>query len=253
MNNIKVTNKRGLTGVLADSLKALKQNPVIFAPKLASTFIGAIWFVAILDISKKSKLSLELGAVFLASTVVLLFIGLLASVLVSAMVDLRDNYSGLKLLKEGLYESKDSILSIALTVGAVVLGMIFSYIFIFAGIIGYYMTGSLLVLVLSVSIGFLIVLAMGFYLYFIPISLFEKESFREALSDSSGFSSENSWDVSLLMVFSLVLLAPALYFTGRLETLGYIGFVLSRMVSGIVNTYVFTLSPEYYLSAQSSD
>lgn len=253
VNNIKVTNKSRLTGALAGSLKALKQNPVIFLPKLVSTFLGAIWFVAILDTAKSGQVSLSILPIFLVSIIALLFIGLFASVLVSAMVDLRDRNSGLRLLKRATVSSREKLFDIAVATAFIFGITIVTYLIFVLGFLAYLLTQSTFVLALAVILSFGAVFLISFFLYFIPVSIFEKNSFSEALKDSSGFSSDNSKDVTLLMAFSFLLLVPAFLFTGKLETLGYAGFVVSRMVSGLVNTYVFTVSPEYYLSSKSLD
>lgn len=238
---------------MTGSLRALREEPVIFAPKLASTFLGALWFVFLLDAVKTSQISPSLLPLALGSTVALLFVGLFASVLVSAMVDLKDRYSGIELLKRSVIGSRDKMLDLAVAVFLIVSVMFLSYLVSGIGLLAYYLYGSVLFLASGVLLSLLIVFGMSYYLYFLPVSLFQKKSWKAALKDSSKVSSSNRRDVVLLMLFSLVLLAPAVYFTGRLETLGYAGFVASRMISGIVNTYVFVLSPEYYLGAERLD
>ncbi|WEL19713.1 hypothetical protein [Candidatus Nanohalococcus occultus] len=253
MNNIKVSKDSGLSSVLAGSLNALKHNPVLFFPKLVSTFLGALWFVAVFDAVKTPETSLMVLPVILVSTVILLFVGLSASVMVSSMVEMRERYSDLALLKQGAYATAGKVSDILVSVIGLVVFMITVYMIAVLGFVAYYMTQRIVFLAAGLLISFILVMASGFYLYFLPVSLFEKDSWKKALRDSSSFSSENSRDVGMMMVFSLVLLAPAFYFTGRLETLGYVGFIVSRMVSGLVNTYVFTLGPEYYLGSQGLD
>lgn len=238
---------------MAGSLKALKQEPVIFLPKLVSTFLGALWFVYLLDALKTAQVSPDILPLALGSTIALLFVGLFASVLVSAMVELRKSYSGTTLLRQSMARNGGKLLDTLKAVGFILSVMVVSYLVAGAGLLAYYIYGNVLFLSTGIVISLLIVFGMSYYLYFLPVSLFQKDSWRTAMRDSSKVSSGNRRDVALLMVFSLLILAPALYFTGRLETLGYAGFVASRMISGVVNTYVFVLSPEYYLSAEGLD
>lgn len=253
MNNINVGDESRLIWVLTGSLDALIQNPVLFIPKLISSFLGSLWFVIVIDRLKASKISLEFLLASLISMVALLFLGIFASVIVSAMVDLKEEFRGLQLLKKAMCISSSKILQIILVVLGVVALLLFTYFIAALGLVSYILFENLVLFALASALSFFIVLAFGFYFYFVPVSIVKKNSPIQAIKNSSAVSSENRRDVSVLMLFSLVLLTPALYFTGELETLGYAGFVASRVVSGIVNTYVFTLSPEYYLSAESLD
>jgi F420-0:gamma-glutamyl ligase-like protein len=49
------------------------------------------------------------------------------------------------------------------------------------------------------------------------------------------------------VLFSFALFGLALAAEGALESLGFAGFVLGRLASSAVSTYVFVVSPKLYL------
>ncbi|MFB6147440.1 MAG: hypothetical protein ABEJ66_01010, partial [Candidatus Nanohaloarchaea archaeon] len=79
-------------------------------------------------------------------------------------------------------------------------------------------------------------------------SLLEKGSVGRGFRDSARTSMENSREVVPLTLLSFALLAAAsLTPDAGMKLLGYAGFLTMRLVSGIVTTYIFVVSPNYYL------
>jgi len=75
------------------------------------------------------------------------------------------------------------------------------------------------------------------------------DGFRE----SASFSSKNRREVTVLIVFSFVLFGVSAASSGVMRTLGTIGFILGRLTSAVVGTYLIVVSPKYYLEKEKED
>jgi hypothetical protein len=116
-----------------------------------------------------------------------------------------------------------------------------------AGVALYLIEGSAVAAGIGVALSVLLSAGFSAVGYFLPLTLLEEGSLRQSVESSySGFSSRRR-EVWSLVLFSFALFGLALAAEGALESLGFAGFVLGRLVSSAVSTYVFVVSPKLYL------
>lgn len=229
-----------IINVLTGSFRLLLERPVFFLPKLFSTAVGALWFIGIF--SRTGPLSF-----YVVTTPLLVFFGVFVSIMLAAMVRQKDSESP---LRAGFGETVERWRELLVSSAVFVLLGIALYIPFTAGLTAFYLYGSFLALLAGAAVSVLMLLAAVFLAYFFPISLLEQGSVIEGFRDSASTSMRNSSEVVALTLFSFALLfAASLTGDGGLQLLGYTGFFLARIVSGIVTTYVFVVSPSYYLES----
>ncbi|QKQ98024.1 hypothetical protein GKQ38_00600 [Candidatus Nanohaloarchaea archaeon] len=221
-----------LIEILEESFQELRERPVYFVPRFISTGISTAWFIYILSNLKTN--------LYLATAPFIIFMGLFVPVMVAYMVE---NRSGLiEGFQTTLRKADDIFLSTLVFFAAAAVAALPTVL----GTALYIMNRNIAGLVIGGSLSLLLILATGFATYFLPITLIRNgviESFRE----SASFSSQNSREVTALLLFSFLLFGLSAASSGVLQTLGLIGFVLGRFTSAVVATYLIVVSPKYYL------
>lgn len=227
-----------IINVLTGSFRLLAEKPVLFLPKLVSTFLGALWFIGFL--SGTGPLYL-----YLATAPLLALIGVFVSVMLAGMV--RNKESG-RILYTGFMETVGRWRLVLSSVAVLLFSSLLIYVPFAVGLTLYYLYGVFTALVVGAVMSVLLLLLFAFLIYFFPISLLEKGSLVEGFRDSAVTSISNSSEVLVLTLFSFALLVTASMTGDRgMKMFGYAGFFALRMVSGVVTTYIFVVSPEYYL------
>ncbi|MFB6204730.1 MAG: hypothetical protein ABEJ75_03720 [Candidatus Nanohaloarchaea archaeon] len=227
----------GLARVLSESFELLEERPRLFAPKIFSTSVSTVWMLGLLNsIGQPSYLY------YAAALPFLVVLGVAVSVMVAAMVDsdrgLKDGF------RATVNRWKTVLKASALFL---VTGLLFS-LPMSAGFILYMLEGNITALVAGSALSLAAVLALSFGVYFLPITIVKNRSFLKSLTESVSTSTDNSREVGLLLMFSLALLGFASLTQGIFRGLGYAGFAAGRLLSAIVTTYLFVVSPKYYLS-----
>lgn len=234
---------------LVESFDLLKDQPRFFVPRLISTSISTVWFVFILENYLLGFSSMDFSMMqmlfYLASGPLIIFLGIFVSVMLARMVDEGPELKNAFIYTWGRFKSL-----LAVTVAMLSVSFMISIPFSF-GIVLYPLLG-IPVLVLSAGLSLLMMLAVSFAIYFLPIALVESTEIVETVKNSVKASRQNSVEVSVMLAFSLLLLVLSALAQGSLETLGYIGFALSRFMSAVVTTYIFVVSPKLYLSQNES-
>lgn len=229
-----------IINVLTDSFQLLRERPRFFVPKLVSTFMGALWAIGLF--SQTGPLYVY-GLTGLPLAAVSLFV----SVMLASMVESRESGT---VLRDGFQGALSRWREIVLSFLAFMLVGLLMYVPFAAGFATYYLTGELVFLAAGVFLSLVMLLGLSFLSYFFPISLLEKGSVLEGFRGSASTSLGNSWEVISLTLLSFVLLAVAAVTPDAgMATLGYVGFFVIRMVSGVVTTYIFVVSPNYYLQS----
>lgn len=209
----------------------------MFLPKLVSTGLSSIWILGFIE----GQLP-YLTAVLLMPLIAL--VGVFVSLMVASMVK---NQDSMDILRKGFFEALSRWRMILLTaVFFIVIGFI-TAIPLSLGVFHFAETGSRLFLITGLVISLSLIAGIGFFSYFLPITLLEKDSFISGFGRSVESTWNNSREVALLSLFSFGLLALAFGSSSYLRALGYIGFLLGRGISTVVNTYLFVISPSYYL------
>lgn len=235
--------------VLGSSFKMLVQRPQLFIPKLFSTFFSSIFLIFIVSNLNSLYQSYSVPKVlgFVALSVILLsFIGFFVSLMVASMV--RSNSKN-SILSESFYEVLGDVplilkSSLALVAFSFLVSIIFSI-----GLQASILTGNIFYTAIAAGLGLLLILGVSFGIYFLPITLLEESGLTKGLKSSLKTSKNNSVEVTVLLIFSFLLLGLAAISTGIMEKLQYLGFLLGRLISTVVNTYLFVVSPKYYLEA----
>jgi hypothetical protein len=125
-------------------------------------------------------------------------------------------------------------------------GSTISLIPFYAGVAALVIYGAILPAVIGGLLSAVMVLAVVYGIYFLPVTLIDNnlgKSFRESFSTSRN----NSREVTALLMFSLALLGLAAFTTGSIRNLGIAGFIFGRAISSIISTYTVIISPKYYL------
>lgn len=222
-----------LDSVLLDSFRLLRSKPALFIPKTVSTLLGSVWFIGFLEQTQSYTF-------FLLLMPLLVLLGLFTSVLLASAV--RENS-----LRRGFYSTfrpREMLDLVLASTGLVILLFLVS-LPLSGGIYFYSQTGSLFWMAAGAATTLVLTVFLTYRVYFLPVALTEN-AVVEALKTSSRTSSRNRRDVLALTALSFVLLGVAFGLRGALEVLGYLGFVAGRLLSSVVNTYLFVVSPKYY-------
>ena len=223
--------------ILRESFQLLFREPKLFLPKLVSAVLSSLWLLGLI--------SGELNYLYAVVTLPLIgFLGVFVSVMVAAMVKYRGED---RLLLKGLAETSSKWKPVfAASIFFLVSGFIVS-LPLSIGLYFYYFTKSVVPLVAGGATTLIVVLALSFFSYFVPITLYEEKSFLSGLKSSALTSTENVGDIAALTLFSFAMLGVATFTGSTLEVLGAVGFLIGRLVSSVVGTYLFVVSPKYYL------
>lgn len=221
--------------VFSSSLELAKKEPVIFLPKLVSVTISSLWIIGLIN---------SIGGLYLYFIILplIVYLTFFTSVLVASMADKPEN--SLKKHLSDVYELKYSL-------GALLLALFILNIFTAIPLL----LGAFLILETSYNVlgsiisilSIVLALAIAFYLYFIPIAFIKKKRINSTLRDSYKISSNYSKEVLIIFLVSILLLVVAQASEGLFQSIGYIGFMLARMVESLVSTYIFILGSKFYL------
>lgn len=223
--------------ILFESFRLLWEEPKLFLPKLVSTFLSSVWILAAL-LGQLSTTQLLVSFPFI------MVLGVFVSLMVASMVK---NRKSNQILKEGFLEASRNWKTIIPTAFFfLVTGFVMS-IPLAIGLAYFVQLGNTLMLVAGSVLSLLFIVVIGFLSYFLPITLLEKGSFVSGFRKSMQSSKRSSKTVTALTLFSMVLLGLAFASSEYLQTLGYIGFLVGRLLATTVNTYLFVVSPSYYL------
>lgn len=225
----------GLISILRESIHELRERPTYFLPRLVSTSISTAWFFYMVE-------SLD-AEIYLLTAPLIIFIGLFVPVMVAYMVK---NQAGLWDSFQTTLKNSKKILG---SVVAFFLAGALATVPIVAGFLIFQVSNSYIALTLGLLLSVTAVLLTGFASYFLPITLIRNgviDGFRE----SASFSSSNRGEVTALIVFSFLLFGVSAASSGVMQTLGAIGFIVGRLVSAVVGTYLIIVSPKYYLEKE---
>jgi hypothetical protein len=231
------SDSEDFTNILVESFRLLYERPVIFIPKFVSTILGAVWTVGLLE-------SYGNMTWYLVSFPFLAFISMFISVMIAGMVENQDSRD---VLRKGFKRARSRVRTV---LTGTLMVMFFSFMIslpLSLGLAYYYMTGTVAALLFGGLTTLAMVFAFSFIGYFLPIGMLDRDSALKGLLSSKNTAFENPSQVTALTLLSFALLALAFVSQGALETLGYLGFVIGRLMSAVVTTYVFVVSPNYYL------
>lgn len=228
---------KGILKILYESIYLLIEEPQLFLPKILSTFLSSIWILGAIS-GYLSNLQMLLSFPFVMVS------GVFVSLMVASMVKNRESD---KILREGFIEALKSWKAIfPATIFFLVAGFTIA-IPLGVGLTYYLQFGNMIALASGIAISLILIIGISFYSYFLPITMLEKKSFSLGLKESMQSSRESSKTVLSLTLFSLLLLVLAFTSSEYLQALGYIGFLVGRLLATTVNTYLFVVSPSYYL------
>ena len=230
----------GIETVLKESFEMLFEKPKLFVPRLFSASVSSLmiigWFTGFLTTTQ-----------FLASFPIVAVIGAFTPVIVSSMVEEKEEKNALK------KAFTDSLQLWKQVLGLTLLTMFLAFLNslpLSLGLIITYITGNSLYLFAGGLISLLILLGISFGLYFVPISLVKDRELFVGLQNAFSTSNRNRREVFTLTLFSLAILLASSTVTGRLRDIGFTVFFLGRMVSSVVGTYLLIVSPHFYLSQE---
>jgi hypothetical protein len=170
--------------------------------------------------------------------------GVFVSLMVASMVK---NRSSNEILKRGFFEALRNWKAVLPTAFFFLIAGFLVAMPIGLGLIYFIQFGNMYALAASSVLSLLLIIGISFLSYFLPITLLEKKSFFSGFSKSMKSSRKSSKTVLSLTLFSIALLSLAFGSNKYLQTLGYMGFVVGRLLATTINTYLFVISPSYYL------
>lgn len=223
---------------LFNSFRLLWNEPRLFLPKLISTFLSSIWVVGAVS-NRLTQVQMLVSLPFI------LILGVFVSLMVASMVKNRDSEN---ILTEAFREALNSW---KVVISTSLFFLITSFLLVIPlsiGLIYFITAGNLYALLAGSSLTLLLMLVLSFYSYFLPITLLEKKSFLSGFRKSVEGSRKSSRSVIGLTMFSFLLLFMAFLSGEYLQSLGYAGFIVGRLLATTVNTYLFVVSPSYYLN-----
>jgi hypothetical protein len=237
MTNNNLSEPSNLVQVLISSFNLLSSQPKLFIPKILSTGLSALWFIGFLSGSGNS-------VQYLAVFPLLILLGVMVSVMLAGMVK---NKKSDKILHQALATARNNI-------GKIVSASVWMLLVLFLvslpasiGMYYYLQTQTLMLPAVLIGISLIIMFGLSFAIYFLPITLLENGGLLDGVRQSGSAAVSNSKEVTILTLLSFALISITFVSQGMLEKAGYIGFFLGRMVSAVVTTYLFVVSPEYYL------
>lgn len=236
-----------LRQTLVESFQMLIDQPKMFVPRFISTSISTLWILSFPGLYSGSIYSINMStlAYYGASMPLIALLGVFVSVMLAEMVSDR------ALLKKSFMQT----LSRWETILTVSLGMVFSTVLLYlptaiGGVLAL-TTGQFLFVIIGSVLSLFLMLVFSFAIFFLPISITRENGLIDSFSESFDASKRNSKEVSLLMLLSLFLLGIAFSMQGVFESIGVLGFVISRFVSAVATTYLFVVSPKMYLVEES--
>lgn len=232
-----------IINVLLDSLKLLKRRPQLFAPKLVSAGISSIWALVLLNMFRSGTFQ-ELTNFYILTMPVILLLGVFVPLMTADMIKNREKTGLLKLSFFETVRNWRKLLGITL--------LMFVTAFVSAvpamlGFMALYMSSQPIFAAAGIAASLLFMLAVGFLIYFLPISALTENTLSSGLRESVRTSLDNRWEVSVLMIFSFGMFGLAAISQGVLETFGQVFFIIGRLISATVTTYTFVISPNFYL------
>ena len=227
-----------LTEILVDSFRMLIDRPILFVPRLFSSALSSLLLV--LFVARYIGVT-ELLVAFPAVAV----IGAFTPVVVASMVEKEEREN---LLRKGI---KDALKLWKPVIGFTLITIILAFIAslpLSLGMTATLLTANYLYLLTGLIVSLLILVAMSYAFYFVPISLVEEDELFNGMKKAFKTSNQNSKEVIMLTLFSFAVLISASLTTGVLRDIGLTVFFLGRLGSSIVSTYLLVISPNYYLS-----
>lgn len=223
---------RRVTESVREAFSLLREKPSLFLPKILSSLAGSLWVISFLE---------GYGSLlfYLISIPLLTFMGLSVTVVLAGAVKTGS-------LRGGVKEAADSIVQVLVITLLLIISMFLIMVPLTAGILLFLFGWSFIFLLIGLLLTVILAVVVGFSTYFIPVTLLDSGT-MSAIKKSGGEAKKNTFEVGLLLFLSVALLIVAFVSSGALEKLGYLGFVLGRLLSAIFTTYAYTVSPTYYL------
>lgn len=230
------------SGILKESFQMLKNSPEMFLPKIISSILGSLWFVGFLA---------EIGPIYLYALTapIIGFLGFFVTVMLASMVKNRGKSNK---IKASLYETASIWKEISLSIIGILVLMLLVQIPAILGITYFIINGSFLILIFSVLVSVVLFFGVVFLGFFFPISLIDQRGISQSLKDSANLSLSNKKEVTGITILAFILLGLAGLANSTLgQALGFAGFIVFRLISAVISTYIYVVSPTYYLEASS--
>lgn len=221
--------------LLENSFKMLLKDPKLFSPKIITSLISSTWIVLFFN----SSIPLQY---FIITLPMILLLGLLTPLFLVDLIQDYPNYKFQKSFKSLLASWKN----ISLFILFLLLSSLIINLPIGIGILIYLTYNTIAPLLFLIFISGVGMLLFGFSSYFMPVTILEESTAMESVSSSVETSIEYKKEVSFLIAVSGVLLIVGILSQSILEEITYIGFIISRLITAIISTYIFTLIPKFY-------
>lgn len=229
-----------LRTVLVESFRMMFDRPVLFIPRLVSTGFSSTVFI-LLAMGMISQVQ------FLLFFPVILLLGGFVPVIVSSMVE----HDGEDLLMSSIRESLGLWRQVFGLIALILVISLVNSVPLSLGILGYILTQNIIYPVVGGFLSLVILIAVTFGLYFVPISIIKRDNLFQSLEEGLNKSRQNSKEVMALTLFSIaIFVISALLESGNPKKIGFIVFFLGRITSAVVATYLLIISPKFYLKQE---
>lgn len=231
---------------LTEAFALLRDRPLLFLPRLiVLTVMSGIWlWIASLF---QTPQTLVIGDLYRIMAVLLLMVPIQLIVYNFYFVVVDQHNRDTIDIWEALTEAVDKLPRAGIVFGlAVTVMTLVSLPALLLIVIGYQQGATSYMLLGGIGSGIaMIVIAVLFY--FTPVTVvIQDEPFMKAFRAGMDRSMSNSLPVFLITILSLVLLGIGMLMEGNLETIGMVGFVLARLVNGVVSVYLLVVNPALF-------
>ncbi len=226
-----------------ESFRMLLDQPKMFVPRLISTSISTAWILSFPALYSGQVSSIQFSTLlyYVASMPLIALLGVFVSVMLAEMV------ADKPLLRKSFLKTLNQWKTLLTVSATLMVSTVLFYIPTALGIVLTFMTGQMIFTGAGAAVSLLLIFGFSFAIFFLPISITENNGLVKSFSNSFNASRRNSREVSVLMLFSLVLLGVAFTMQGTLQNIGIAGFIASRFTSAVMTTYLFVVSPKMYL------
>lgn len=227
----------------------LRRRPQLFIPKISSALISSVWIISVLTMWEARQLQ-QLTEFYAVTAPFIILLGVFVPLMTAEMIMNNEKKNVLRLSFIKTLHNWKKVFGVTFLTFMIVFAVSIPSI---AGLAAFSLTGNALIGLVGISISLLLLIGLSFFIYFLPISVLAEDTVISGLRSSMNTSLENRKEVTVLMIFSLGLFILAFASQGLTRDLGFIAFILGRLLSATVTTYTFVVSPNYYLKEKESE
>lgn len=237
----------GLRNVLVDSFSLLRDQPLLFLPKLVVTLIWSLYWIMLLKmVVNPASITLQSVALLLIALLVTLPVRIWVMNMYFFIVQ-QHEHDGIDMSRA----ARDGFYRIPAGLAAFLSILIVSTTALLPGALltAYGIAvDSVMIAIIGFLIGIVTLLIVFAFAYFVPASVvIGDRSFFQNMRTGLQTSTQNRKTVFLVTIISFILLIVTLAMGGTLSDIGIAGFIVSRLIKSVLSVYNLIINPELLL------